>query len=300
MKLLLINNNPVVHRMMNIGAPKAGYELESVENVNEIPSGAYNVVIIDDELFDENLVELIKEKIDFDKIGVIAFQPAKFQESFDFVLPKPFLPTDLVELLRKLKEEIESTGITEASPDESTYEGEESAQESSESQQETEETLQEEQSVEETPEESEETEQESTPEIALEEVEREEPLVEVEEEEEEPPFVDEGLQKSGVLDEEEVKKVSELLEEEEEKEPAPDSFAAVSTKEPQEILTDFSENEELEESDDEEQRKESQAQTKEQLQQISQNVQSMSVPALKELLDGMELEIKIKISFPGK
>ena len=399
MKLLLINSNPVVNRMMNIGAPKAGYELQSIENVNEIPTGEYNVIIVDDELYDKNLIELIKEKIKFDKIGIIAFQPAKYQESFDFVLPKPFLPTDLVELLRKLKEEIASAPQSEQpvevdeeepqnNPDESREEVQETQGENQEEIQEESNEETQEEAHEETQEEAQEEAQDSvetigeevldipkesdesvelTPEISLERVERDEPLVEVHEEEEEPPFVDEDLQKSGVLDEEEIKKVSELLEEEREDE----EHADIAAQEPQDILTDFSEDEEeqSQERDEEEQpqevdeveqpqevidEQEAQETTtednpeqtrseygeeedskedieqeqndtlevsmpsssansyikeqkdafheeaKEQLHQISQNVQSMGVPALKQLLDGMELEIKIKISFPGK
>ena len=297
---------------MNIGAPKAGYELESVENVNEIPTGEYNVIVVDDELYDENLIELIKEKIRFDKIGIIAFQPVKYQESFDFVLPKPFLPTDLVELLRKIKEEIESSlqseQPAEVLEEESQAVQEKTLEEVQQEPQTDQENLEEAQEpkdsvetseveISDMPEESDESE-ELTPEISLESVEREEPLVEVEEEEEEPPFVGEDLQKSGVLDEEEIKKVSELLEEEKEGEEHTD-FAA---QEPQDILTDFSESEEdrSKEVVDEEQKDALHEEAKEQLHQLSQSVQSMSVPALKQLLDGMELEIKIKISFPGK
>ncbi|BCD60800.1 MULTISPECIES: hypothetical protein [unclassified Nitratiruptor] len=305
MKLLLINNNPVVNRMMNIGVPKAGYELESIENVNEIPSGTYEVVIIDDDLYDENLLELIKEKIDYKKIGIIASNAKNFEDQFDFVLPKPFLPTDLVELLRKVQQEIMHTGEQEQ---EAPLSEEEVLEAQTSEEEKPEEVSVEEEVQEEKPaEESMQGEEEVSEIPTIQPVEREEPLVEVEEEEEEPPFVEETMEKSGVLDEEEVKKVSELLEEEPENETATDESSA------EEILTHFDEepSEELEESpalleesehmpkaDSSTAEKMEDKSKEESVQAVAQGLEKLDIHALKTLLDGMQLDITIKISFP--
>ncbi|BAF70605.1 hypothetical protein [Nitratiruptor sp. SB155-2] len=316
MKLLLINNNPVVNRMMNIGVPKAGYELESIENVNEIPSGTYEVVIIDDDLYDENLLELIKEKIDYKKIGIIASNAKNFEVQFDFVLPKPFLPTDLVELLRKVQQEIMHTGEQEQ---EVPLSEEEVLEAQTTEEEEPEEVSVEEEAQEEIPaEESMQGEEEVSEIPTIQPVEREEPLVEVEEEEEEPPFVEETMEKSGVLDEEEVKKVNELLDQNDEEplqeESAEDILTNIAEEltqvtqeesEPEEVEThetsmedtasydtssheEFTTHEKIEEPKNRE----------EEVKALSQNMEKMSVPSLKALLDGMQLDITIKISFP--
>ncbi len=107
MKLLLINKNPVVSRMMKMSVPKAGFEMEESEDIYNLPSGEYDVVVIDDEMYDENFWEVVKKSVQYKKAGLIKGSKGQDVEGFDFVLPKPFLPTDLIEILRTIKTEIE-------------------------------------------------------------------------------------------------------------------------------------------------------------------------------------------------
>ncbi len=158
MDLLLINKNPVVSRMLNLSAPKAGFEVSECDNVYELPKGSFDVVLIDDEMYDENFLKEIKSELDFKQLGIITSAKNADTESFDFVLIKPFLPTDLIELLRSIRAKIEFTQYEDV---------------------------------------SEETEE----------------IVELEESDEEEPFVpEEEVEKSGVLNEEEIERVAELLE----------------------------------------------------------------------------------------
>ncbi|MRI84012.1 MAG: hypothetical protein C6I00_06285 [Nitratiruptor sp.] len=110
MKLLLINKNPVVSRMMQMSVPKAGFDIEECESVYDLPTGQYDVVVIDDEMYDQNFLQEIKRSIDFHKLGIITSAKNSALDEFDFVLTKPFLPTDLIEILRRVKGEIEASG----------------------------------------------------------------------------------------------------------------------------------------------------------------------------------------------
>ena len=106
MKLLLINKNPVVSRIINLSASKTDFEVEECANIYALPKGEFEVVIID-EMYDSSFLNEIKENVKYYQIGIItSLKNAAFEE-FDFALTKPFLPTDLVELLRKAKAKVE-------------------------------------------------------------------------------------------------------------------------------------------------------------------------------------------------
>ena len=107
MNILLINKNPVVLRMLKLSAPKAGFEVESCDNVYELPRGMFDTVFIDDEMYDENFLKEIKRSIVFRQIGLITSSKNEHIEGFDFTLTKPFLPTDLIELLRGVRAKID-------------------------------------------------------------------------------------------------------------------------------------------------------------------------------------------------
>ncbi len=294
MKLLLINKNPVVSRMMMMSVPKAGFEIEECEDVYHLPSGHYDVVVIDDEMYDENFLNVIKQNLKYYQLGLVTSSTNINTSEFDFLLSKPFLPTDLIEILRKIKTDIESQ--KEQVP-----------------------LFQEEEKEDSSPFDMF-VEEESTP------VKSKESIVQIEEEPEESPFVTEDLGKSGVLDEDDLQEVTQLLEEKEE--------AGVAKETPESILTESVEKnvEEKEEKieeplliepplqeqlhkslqdDHQDEHQESEASLQqpaqisnqtsaEALESITDSVQNLSIASLKELLDGMQLNITIKISFPDK
>ena len=107
MRLLLVNKNPVVSRMMQMSVPKAGFEIEECDNVYALPSGTYEVVVIDDEMYDENFLHDIKQHVSYKQLGLITATRAYDSNEFDFILSKPFLPTDLIEILRKVRTTLE-------------------------------------------------------------------------------------------------------------------------------------------------------------------------------------------------
>ncbi len=278
MKLLLINKNPVVSRMMMMSVPKAGFEIEECDDVYLLPSGSYDVVVIDDEMYDENFLKVIKQNLKYYQLGLVTNSKNINTSEFDFLLSKPFLPTDLIEILRKIKTDIESQ--KEKVP-----------------------LFKEEEKEESSPFDM--LVEESAPSLPPSPTQPQESIVQIEEEPEESPFVTENLEKSGVLDEGELSEVSKLLEEKEVStfDEESSSSTPVVPEEPEqkeEKLKEPSLDEGLEQEVLPKRELKQVHTPTEALERVTQSVQNLSVVSLKELLDGMRLDITIKISFPDK
>ncbi len=293
MNLLLINKNPVVSRMLKLSAPKVGFEVFECDNVYELPKGHYEVVILDDEMYDENFLKEIKRSVDFEQIGIITSLKNENIEGFDFTLIKPFLPTDLIELLRGIKSKIEfiKKEQTEEQLDKELAE-EITEQDSSEVETELNIlTLNEEENEPELESKTQETKEEPK-----------ENIVQFEEEEEEEPFVnEEHLDKSGILDEKELEKVQELLEDEDEKE--------IVAKEVQDIEEESTEDSSIkEEREDkpsilekvEEYKKSEEPKPLKEEYSSEEKIKALmgvlDLYTVRELLDGMEITIKINFN----
>lgn len=102
MKILLLNNNPVVNKLVTLSVQKTSDELSIAESVEAIRPKNYDLLIVDDAFYDENFMEDVGSKIKFNKSLFICAKDAKFTEEFTRILKKPFLPTDLVEVLISL------------------------------------------------------------------------------------------------------------------------------------------------------------------------------------------------------
>ncbi|NWF67172.1 MAG: hypothetical protein HXX81_06860 [Campylobacterales bacterium] len=99
MDILLINKNPIVSKLTNLSAKKAGYKVEEVEGLELVTGKKYEIVIIDNECFTEDTLKELKDKVSFEKIGFIYPKNGAKESGFTFYLQKPFLPTELVDLL---------------------------------------------------------------------------------------------------------------------------------------------------------------------------------------------------------
>ena len=284
MKLLLINKNPVVSRMLKLSAPKAGFEVEECDNVYDLPKGEYDVVFIDDEMYDENFLKEIKRSISFSQIGLITSSKDRQFEDFDFTLVKPFLPTDLIELLRGVKSKIEY--IKEKDQNEEQFAKVEK--------EESEDIL----SLNEVPEIENKKIEGNLPEPAgLEETVKEE-LVEFEESEEEEPFIPQNeIEESGVLDKSELEKVQELLEEDKEVEKEPikieEEPEIKDIEETQEQESEPAILEKLKNYNKEEKEKKSEPTNEEKIKAL---MGMFDLYTIRELLDGMEVTIKINFN----
>lgn len=98
MRILLLNDNPVVRKLVALSAQKTKDELDVIWSLDEIEYPHYDLIIIDDALYSDEAMSQLKAKISFRSSLLMATRGAATPAGFDKVINKPFLPTDLVEL----------------------------------------------------------------------------------------------------------------------------------------------------------------------------------------------------------
>jgi len=114
--ILLINDNPVVNKLVTLSAQKTSNNLEVVDSLKNLESSIYDLVIIDDTLYSNKLQIELKAKVKYSLSLYICARDAEEVSGFTKVLKKPFLPTDLVELflvLSKVTDEIDLSALEE-------------------------------------------------------------------------------------------------------------------------------------------------------------------------------------------
>ncbi len=108
MRLLLINNNPAVSRLLKLSVEKAGYEMDEFEEYGLVPLKSYDIIMIDNELYEENELLALKEQTHCDYCIYVCQRGSEKPDIANVTLEKPFLPTDFLALLEKVKNVIES------------------------------------------------------------------------------------------------------------------------------------------------------------------------------------------------
>ncbi|MBD3824508.1 MAG: DNA topoisomerase IV, partial [Epsilonproteobacteria bacterium] len=112
MKILLINDNPVVNKLVTLSSQKTSDELEIVKSLDEVMDDSFDLVVVDDTLFDASLMDGLKERVKFSKSLYICSKDAEAQKGFTQTLRKPFLPTDLVELFIQMGKDIQKSVVS--------------------------------------------------------------------------------------------------------------------------------------------------------------------------------------------
>ncbi|AFL67773.1 hypothetical protein [Sulfurospirillum barnesii] len=115
MRLLLLNNNPAVSRLIKLSAEKAGHELDEFDDYGLVPLHDYDVILVDNELYDETALAELKENIGCDYCLYICQRGAQKPDSVNVSLEKPFLPTDFLVLLEKVAQVLNSQKEEESS-----------------------------------------------------------------------------------------------------------------------------------------------------------------------------------------
>lgn len=93
MKILLLNENPVVSRLVGLSAKKMSYDFEELNAYSE-NLGNYDVIVVDSDT--PAPLKILKEKCD----RLIFLAPRNQNVDIDAqILQKPFLPTDFLNLL---------------------------------------------------------------------------------------------------------------------------------------------------------------------------------------------------------
>ncbi len=107
MRLLLINNNPAVSKLINLSAEKLGYEIDEINDDSVDLKKSFDITITDSDSVDESSFLLLKESGGLGKVVYIGSRGIQKPEFADYMLYKPFLPTDFVELLKEIGKTIE-------------------------------------------------------------------------------------------------------------------------------------------------------------------------------------------------
>lgn len=112
MKILLFNDNPVVRKLVALSAQKTKDDLSVVWSVDEVEGSEYDLLIMDDALYSDETFEELNTKIDPKSKLLMATRGNGVPEGFDHVINKPFLPTDLVDLLIHIEKKVGGSSAT--------------------------------------------------------------------------------------------------------------------------------------------------------------------------------------------
>ncbi|EAK6374473.1 highly acidic protein [Campylobacter jejuni] len=94
MKILLLNENPVVSRLVSLSAKKMSYDFEELNACSE-NLGNYDVIVVDSDT--PAPLKILKEKCD--RLIFLAPRNQNVEDIDAQILQKPFLPTDFLNLL---------------------------------------------------------------------------------------------------------------------------------------------------------------------------------------------------------
>jgi hypothetical protein len=103
MKILLISSNPTIEKLFTLSAEKKGDDV-IIGSKDFVPEEEFEAVFIDKDDYDENFFNELKEKFNNAKFVLILSKKDTKLPGFDEYITKPFLPTDLINLLEKLPE----------------------------------------------------------------------------------------------------------------------------------------------------------------------------------------------------
>ena len=119
MKILLINDNPVVSRLTALSARKEDVEIDEIQEVTELQSDKYDIIFIDSESWTKDVSDVISENVKSKKL-VLFYVDGEEEERkhFDVSILKPFLPSEVSAVIRSLEsnEETLESDLFELNP----------------------------------------------------------------------------------------------------------------------------------------------------------------------------------------
>ncbi len=111
MKILLFNDNPVVRKLVALSAQKTKDDLSVIWSVDEVEESGYDLLIIDDALYNDEMFASLKELVTFKSTLLMATRGKAIPAGFDNVINKPFLPTDLVDMFIQIEKKFSDSSI---------------------------------------------------------------------------------------------------------------------------------------------------------------------------------------------
>ena len=108
MKILLINTNPVVSRLVSLCMRDESIVFEEVEHVTEAGESAYDVVFVDDASYNDKVAAFSGWVAQVGKLVFLSGRDSgeEIGGKFDLVIKKPFLPSQIQAVIDQMKEEM--------------------------------------------------------------------------------------------------------------------------------------------------------------------------------------------------
>jgi len=106
MNILLINNNPMVSRLIILCTQNERMNFEEVSDIQTLKHNNYDVVFIDEASY-EGDIQSIEEKIKIGKKILFANEDITLSD-FDMTIKKPFLPSQIIDILENIDNTVES------------------------------------------------------------------------------------------------------------------------------------------------------------------------------------------------
>ena len=117
MKILLINNNPVVSRLTALSARKEDIEIDEIQEVTELNTTKYDIVFVDADSLSKDVENAISDNINAQKkVLFYAQDDTEDSSSFDMSILKPFLPSEVSAVIRSVDEHQEKEMTEETLP----------------------------------------------------------------------------------------------------------------------------------------------------------------------------------------
>ncbi len=107
MNILLVNDDAVVAKLVKLITQKTGDRLDIATSVDEIRSENYDLLILDGNLFSREFLERLNDRVIYAHSLFITTRGSDDTDLFEKHLFKPFLPTELLFILRQVAELIE-------------------------------------------------------------------------------------------------------------------------------------------------------------------------------------------------
>ncbi len=111
MNILLINENPVVSRLLALCTRDDGRVLEEVELIDNLACSSYDIVFVDEGSYKGNVLKL-NTRLSMGKKILLSNTDVEISD-FDLTIKKPFLPSQIIEVLENFKD----VGIADTFPE---------------------------------------------------------------------------------------------------------------------------------------------------------------------------------------
>jgi len=112
MTILLVNDNPVVSRLLALCTRDDDMVLEEVKGVHTIQNDSYDVVFIDEESYVGEVLNL-SDIIHIGKKILLSTVDVEIND-FDMTIQKPFLPSQIIEILKSVEVSQENKKMLDA------------------------------------------------------------------------------------------------------------------------------------------------------------------------------------------